>query len=257
MLGIGRREFISLLGGAAAAWPLAARAQQAMPVVGFLRPGSPELNAHLVTAFRKGMGETGYTEGRNVAVEYRCTGNDHQLTELAADLVDRVAVIATPGSTAAAAAAKSATTTIPVVFSAGGDPVQTSLVASLNRPGGNVTGFSQFEFNLSGKWPEMLKQIAPRDASAVSGASQSHQSGSEPICRHPSRRQLTWHERKSSQHAQCRRDRERDREFRAHAEWRPDCSGWWGGAPSSRFDHRINRQVPAIYYERFLSPVEG
>ena len=113
-----------------------------MPVVGFLRPGSPELNAHLVTAFRKGMGETGYTEGRNVAVEYRWADNDHQLTELAADLVRlRVAVIATPGSTAAAAAAKSATTTIPVVFSAGGDPVQTGLVASLNRPGGNVTRF--------------------------------------------------------------------------------------------------------------------
>ena len=116
--------------------------EQAMPVVGFLRPGSPELNAHLVKAFRKGMGETGYTEGRNVAVEYRWAHNDDQLTELAADLVRlRVAVIATPGSTTAAAAAKSATTTIPVVFSAGGDPVQTGLVASLNRPGGNVTGF--------------------------------------------------------------------------------------------------------------------
>ena len=161
-----RREFITLLGGAAAAWPMVARGQQpAMPVVGFLRRGSPELNAHLVTAFRKGMGETGYTEGRNVAVDYRWADNDHQLTELAADLVRlRVAVIATPGSTAAAAAAKSATTTIPVVFSAGGDPVQTGLVASLNRPGGNVTGVSSMSGELGTKRVGLLQELVPRAA---------------------------------------------------------------------------------------------
>ena len=161
-----RREFITLLGGAAVAWPLVARAQQpAMPVIGFLRPGSPELNAHLVAAFRKGMGETGYVEGRNVAVEYRWAGNDDRLRELAADLVRlRVKVIVTPGSTTAAAAAKSATTTIPIVFSGGGDPVEIGLVASLNRPGGNVTGVSSMAGELGSKRVGLLQELVPRAA---------------------------------------------------------------------------------------------
>src|SRR5262245_29989246 len=161
-----RRDFIAGITGSVAAWPLATRAQQmAMPVIGFLRPGSPELNAHLVAAFHKGLGEAGYVEGRNVAVEYRWTPNSDRLTELAADLVRlRVAVIAAPGSTAAAVAAKSATTTIPIVFSGGGDPVHTGLVASLSQPGGNVTGVSSMAGELGAKRVGLLQELVPRAA---------------------------------------------------------------------------------------------
>src|SRR5262245_63848653 len=129
-----RRELIAALGGAAAAWPLAVRAQQgAIPVVGFVYPGTPELSTGVLAAFRKGLGEAGFVEGRNVAVELRFAyGDNGRLHELVADLVHRrVAVIVTPGSTQAALAAKSATTSIPVVFSVGTDPVEMGLVASL------------------------------------------------------------------------------------------------------------------------------
>jgi ABC-type uncharacterized transport system substrate-binding protein len=162
-----RREMVRLLGGAAAAWPLAARGQQsAMPVIGFLSSVSPTPWAHLVAAFRRGLTEMGYVEHRNVGIEWRwAEGRYERLPALATDLVRlQVAVIVATGGIQTTLAAKAATTDIPIVFSTGQDPVETGLVASLNRPGGNLTGVALFVSQMEGKRLGLLRELVPTAA---------------------------------------------------------------------------------------------
>jgi putative tryptophan/tyrosine transport system substrate-binding protein len=161
---IGRREFITLLGGAVAGWPVASRAQQPpMPVIGFLDLGSPRPMERMVAAFRQGLAKAGYVEGQNVAIEFRWADSQYaRLPALAAELVHRqVAVIFTGGWGGPALAAKAATSTIPIVFAYGGDPIKDGLVAGLNHPGGNITGVTAINAELVGKWLSLVGYLVP------------------------------------------------------------------------------------------------
>jgi putative tryptophan/tyrosine transport system substrate-binding protein len=251
-----RREFITLLGGAAAAWPLAARAQQpAMPVIGFLHSASPGGFAFYVTAFRNGLKEAGYIEGQNVAVEYRwAEGRLDRLPALAADLVSRqVAVIL--ADTRSTLTAKAATTTIPIVFTTGGDPVKLGFVTSLNRPGGNITGASFLTAATAGKRLELLRELIPTATVIDYLVNPDNALGQPEIADAEAAARARGLKLHVVNVVNARGEYDFDRAFATIAEHRPDAV-FVGGDPIFLFQRRqlvplvARHAIPAIYNQR-------
>jgi ABC-type uncharacterized transport system substrate-binding protein len=258
-----RREFIALLGGAAAAWPLATRAQQpAMPVIGFLDSRSPEALTDRLRGFRRGLAETGYVEGDNATIVYRWAENQlDRVPQLVADLIRRqVAVIVTGGNVAAIFAAKAATTTVPLVFIVPEDPVRLGLVASLARPGGNLTGVNFFNTELVAKQLELLHELVPRAARVAVFVNPASLSNAEAIERDapPAARamglQIQLFRASSSQ--------EIDAAFAAFPREPPDAlfvgnDGFFNSRRVQFVHQASHHRLPAIYTGREFSEIGG
>ena len=225
-----RREFITLLGGAAAAWPLAARAQQPerMRRIGMLLPAAAddaEFQAR-VGAFLQALALLGWTIGRNVRIDTRwATANAADIRRHAAELAALAPDVILAHGASTVGPLLQATRTVPIVFPVVGDPVGAGFVDSLARPGGNATGFMTFEYSLGGKWLELLKQIAPGVTRAAVLRDPSHRLRDQPVCRHPGRGAVAQGGGQPGQHARRRRDRARRRGLRALSEWRSDRDG--------------------------------
>ena len=257
-----RREFIACLGGAAAAWPLAARAQQpAMPVIGFLNSTSEEGYAARIAAFRKGLAEAGFVEGKTVRIEFRhADGQYDLLPAMAADLVRlRVAVIIATGASAALAA-KSATTTIPVVFSLSADPVALGLVSSLARPGGNITGTTRLNVEVSAKRLQLLREMVPAAAIFALLGNPANPGTTEPVSRAAEAAARTFGLTLHVLHASS--ERGIDEAFAALAQLR---AGGLMIGPDAFFNSRIARiaalaarhKMPTIYQDRLFVAAGG